>query len=145
MYLATSVDFGQTFSMAQKLGAGEWKLNACPMDGGGIAVSASGSWQAVWRREHTVYLSTKETPERRLADQASQAVVGFVGEMPIMLWEQDGALMLQRDGASPRRLADSAGAASMACGPRSAMVVWESTTTGPKRILFASLPDGKSD
>ena len=48
-YMSTSRD-GRTFSPAQKLGTGTWKLNACPMDGGGIAFTPTGKWLAIWRR-----------------------------------------------------------------------------------------------
>ncbi len=36
LYAALSSDGGQTFAPAVKLGTGTWKLNACPMDGGGV-------------------------------------------------------------------------------------------------------------
>jgi hypothetical protein len=54
MYWTRSRD-GIVFSQPEKLGTGTWKLNACPMDGGGIAVSGSGVVTA-WRREHDLYL-----------------------------------------------------------------------------------------
>lgn len=36
LYLIKSDNNGRSFSDAQKLGMGNWKLNACPMDGGGL-------------------------------------------------------------------------------------------------------------
>ena len=38
MYVARSTDGGRTFPPAAKVGAGTWKLEACPMDGGALAV-----------------------------------------------------------------------------------------------------------
>ena len=35
-YLADSMDRGDTFSSATKIGTRSWPLQACPMDGGGI-------------------------------------------------------------------------------------------------------------
>ncbi|MEZ6080425.1 MAG: hypothetical protein R3C56_33570 [Pirellulaceae bacterium] len=55
MFLATSDDSGQTFGGAEKLGIGSWKLNACPMDGGELAVAADGSPLTVWRRNQQVF------------------------------------------------------------------------------------------
>lgn len=57
MYLATSLDRGKSFGPAVKLGAGAWPLNACPMDGGAVAVAAKGKLVSVWRREHEVFLT----------------------------------------------------------------------------------------
>lgn len=38
MYLSKSVNGGKSFNEVQKLGVGSWKLNGCPMDGGGLAI-----------------------------------------------------------------------------------------------------------
>ena len=46
---------GKPVSAAAKSGSGTWKLNACPMDGGGLAFR-NGEVTAAWRREHDVYL-----------------------------------------------------------------------------------------
>jgi len=55
MYLARSRD-GVHFSKPEKLGSGTWKLNACPMDGGGIAVTQDRIVTA-WRRENEIFLA----------------------------------------------------------------------------------------
>src|SRR5690606_37712137 len=55
MYVATSGDGGYTFPNVRKLGRGRWELNACPMDGGAVAVDAVGSLIAVWRRQDQVF------------------------------------------------------------------------------------------
>jgi hypothetical protein len=56
MYLVRSRD-GISFSKPEKLGTGTWQLNACPMDGGGIAISGDRVFTA-WRREGEIYLDT---------------------------------------------------------------------------------------
>ena len=62
MYVAKSGDNGQTFDPAEKIGIGSWKLNACPMDGGDLAVSASGSLSTIWRREREVFPAETQLP-----------------------------------------------------------------------------------
>ena len=42
MYMTSSTDGGATFSAGVKLGSGTWPLDACPMDGGYLAVSSNG-------------------------------------------------------------------------------------------------------
>ena len=68
MYLAKSEDSGQTFGLADKLGVGSWKLNACPMDGGDLAIAADGSPITVWRRNQQIFTSVAGglEPERLL-------------------------------------------------------------------------------
>jgi len=63
MYLASSSDGGKTFHPAEKLGAGTWKLNACPMDGGGLAITSQGKVVTTWRRENDVYLAFEGAAE----------------------------------------------------------------------------------
>src|SRR5206468_968 len=47
---------GRPVGPAVKQGDGTWKLDACPMDGGGIAVH-DGQVASAWRREHDIYLA----------------------------------------------------------------------------------------
>jgi hypothetical protein len=56
---------GKPVSKPVKQGEGTWKLDACPMDGGGIAALDGGVITA-WRREHDVYLAGQGRPERDL-------------------------------------------------------------------------------
>jgi hypothetical protein len=74
MYLVRSRD-GESFSRPEKLGTGTWKLNACPMDGGGLAVFENRIVTA-WRRDHEIYLTNpgaKEVPLEEGVDVAIAA------------------------------------------------------------------------
>ena len=71
--LAGSRDFyvmrlrdGKPVSTAAKQGLDTWKLEACPMDGGGIALS-KGELITAWRREKDVYLFEPGKPEVKLS------------------------------------------------------------------------------
>lgn len=66
MYLVSSRDGGKTFNPAQKLGRGTWPINACPMDGGGLAVDATGEVVSIWRRDKQVFLARPGETERLL-------------------------------------------------------------------------------
>jgi hypothetical protein len=57
---------GKAAGSAVKSGTGTWKLDACPMDGGGLAVR-NGEITAAWRREHDVYLAEPGKPEVKLS------------------------------------------------------------------------------
>ena len=135
IYLATSRD-GRTFSPAQKLGTGTWKLNGCPMDGGSLAFTPAGKWLTVWRRERTVFSSEVSGAEKQLAENATQPITAYSGKTPLVLWETNGALMLQRGTGSPARFAENAAAASIVSGPDTAIIAWEGTVRGAKTILL---------
>jgi hypothetical protein len=62
MYLASSSDGGATFGKAAKLGKGTWPLDACPMDGGYLAVSPKGDIFTAWRRDNEVFLTSASGP-----------------------------------------------------------------------------------
>ena len=128
LFMATSLD-GRSFSEAQKLGTGTWKLDACPMDGGSIAFAPAGKWLAVWRRNSTVLVSAPDLPEKQLATNAAQPVVAYLGKAPLILWETGGGISLQRGAEPPMRFADHARSPSIAGGPNSAVVAWESGAT----------------
>jgi hypothetical protein len=128
------------FSPAVKLGTGTWKLEGCPMDGGGLAFSPGGNWLATWRREKAVFASIAESEEMPLGADASQPVAAYAGNTPILLWESGGALMMKRGDAPPAKFADGGKFASVASGRDAACVVWEGTAADGKTLLFERLP-----
>jgi photosystem II stability/assembly factor-like uncharacterized protein len=97
MYLVRSDDGGKTFGPATKAGTGSWKLNACPMDGGGLQVGKDGAAVAVWRRESTVYLSTSSNPEQ-LIGPGRQPVVAETPAGPVLAWTEGRTLKALRPG-----------------------------------------------
>ncbi len=138
IYVATSRD-GLLFSPPQKLGTGTWKLDGCPMDGGGLAFSPGGEWLAVWRRERTIFSSSLDNPDSTLATAAAQPIVAHLGKTPLLLWESNGALMLQRGSGEPACIARDAKAASIAGGATVAFAAWEANVNGLKTILLDSI------
>ena len=77
LYLTRSTD-GVQFSPAHKLGTGTWKLNACPMDGGGIADSEAGVVTA-WRRERSIFLARPGAPEIKIGEGTDVAITAGSG------------------------------------------------------------------
>lgn len=73
MYITGSAD-GVTFTTARKLGQGSWMLNACPMDGGGLAFDAQGMPVTTWRREKQIYLAGAAGAEKLLGDGKDAAL-----------------------------------------------------------------------
>jgi hypothetical protein len=92
LYLIRSTDEGHTFGTACKLGYGTWKLNACPMDGGGLAVRKSSGIYSVWQREGKLYLVESDKKEEFIAQGRSCDITD--GESPIITWQEGSELKL---------------------------------------------------
>jgi BNR repeat-like domain len=105
MYLTRSAD-GVHFSKPEKLGNGTWPLNACPMDGGGLAVSNDRIVTA-WRRDETVFLAAPgraETPvgdgkDVALAVAGDKTYVSRTHGTAIEVWVNGKVEVLAKEGA----------------------------------------------
>ncbi len=103
MYLTSSAD-GKTFSKPAKLGNGSWNINACPMDGGGIALG-HGRITTAWRREKQLYLDVPGEPEQSIGEGADVAVAeGAKGVYAI--WTSGGAVMARTPSGQPATMAE---------------------------------------
>ncbi|UFH52911.1 sialidase family protein [Spirosoma sp. KNUC1025] len=93
MYLLKSEDGGQTFGKAEKIGKGTWKLNACPMDGGGLYMTPNGTVSTVWRRENKVYTARPGQPETELGEGKNAKIV-LTEKGEYVVFQQAGQLMI---------------------------------------------------
>jgi hypothetical protein len=91
-----------------KQGQGTWKLDACPMDGGGIAPD-SGDIATAWRREHNVFLARPGQAERDLGPGQDIALAaGPKG--PAAIWVNGKTIQLLEPGATAARILSENGA-----------------------------------
>ncbi|MEZ5351083.1 MAG: sialidase family protein [Bryobacteraceae bacterium] len=86
MYYTKSTDAGATWSAASKLGRDTWKLDACPMDGGALAVSATGKVFTVWRREQTVFVSLVDNKESSLGQGKDASIAAGLNDDLYAVW-----------------------------------------------------------
>lgn len=109
MYVIRSTDRGQSFSSAQKLGQGTWVLNACPMDGGGVAVTDEGELVSVWRREKGIYTAGSRGAEKKLGTGKDPAIaVGRSGTY--IAWTSASTIQLISPGKEDPATLSSEGA-----------------------------------
>ncbi len=107
LYLSHSTD-GAHFSSAQKLGKGTWILEACPMDGGALAIER-GQPVSAWRRASEVFLASPGQAESRLGEGKDVAMaVGAKG--PYVAWVTDKGLQIHAPGAAAARKVSDDGA-----------------------------------
>lgn len=145
MYLTRSDDGGQTFLDASKLGTGSWSLNACPMDGGDLAVNQDGSITTVWRREKTLFTTRDGKANESMLATGEQPCIAIGPESGYLAWveKRHGALKLLKLGSNTvtvldERAADPSIGISQARG-KPIVVVWESTGKSGQSIVAATV------
>jgi hypothetical protein len=124
-FYALRIRDGKPVSDAVKQGTGTWKLDACPMDGGGIAVR-NGELVSAWRREHDVYLAEAGKPEVKLgAGQDIALAVNSKGAYTA--WSTPGGIEAHLAGAAANTHLSDAGAfpALLALPDGSILAAWE--------------------
>jgi hypothetical protein len=127
MYVVESRD-GAAFGPAIKQGRGSWLLQACPMDGGAVALGA-GTTDAVWRREATLYASATRAPapvsdaEVELGP-GRDPVVARSDQRVDMAWTGPDGIVLRQADRSPTPLG-AGGFASIVALPAQTVVAYE--------------------
>jgi hypothetical protein len=115
---------GKPMGNAVKQGAGTWKLNACPMDGGGVAVRNGEIWSA-WRREHDVYLAEPGKPEVRLGAGENIALAANA-KGAYSVWSSARGIEALMPGAKPIVISDKGAFPAIVALPDGAVLaVWE--------------------
>ena len=98
LYLIKSSDGGASFGKAQKLGKGSWKLNACPMDGGSLAINKNGKVQTVWRRNENVFTAVPGIPEIKIGS-GKNCTIETVDNKNVYAWTDKGdVIFIKADG-----------------------------------------------
>ena len=95
MYSALSKDEGKTFAEAEKLGKGNWTINACPMDGGAVAVTSEGKVFTAWRREGTVYFTGAKAGEEIEVGPGKNPWIAAAGKTAYLAWEGRNGLCVK--------------------------------------------------
>jgi hypothetical protein len=116
---------GQPAGAATKQGEGTWKLEACPMDGGGI-VQRNGEIVTAWRREKEIYLARPGKPEAKLGPGQDVALAAnSKGEYAI--WTNGRAIDALLPGSStPAQISDTGAFPAIVALPDGAMLAaWE--------------------
>ncbi len=126
---------GKPVGNAVKQGEGTWKLEACPMDGGGIALR-NGEIVTAWRREKDIYLARQGKPEAKLGPGQDVALAANAkGEYAI--WTNGKGIDALLPGSSaPARLSETGAFPSIVALPDGAMLAaWEENGTIATRRL----------
>ena len=123
MYLIRSADLGKTFGPAQKLGRESWALNACPMDGGGIALQ-NGVPQTVWNRKSVIYTVKPGAKEMEIGKGRS-CTIETLNDKNIFAWVDKGDIVLLKPTGEKLMLGKGQLPILKAASRNSALCVWE--------------------
>ncbi len=103
LYLIQSSDAGHSFGAAQKLGKGSWKLNACPMDGGSLAINKTGEVQTVWNRKGNIFTAVPGIPEIEIGKGRGCAIT-TVGNENVYAWSDENKIICVKSNGTKKTL-----------------------------------------
>ena len=93
LYLLQSDNKGNTFNNPIKLGYGTWKLNGCPMDGGGLTLNEKNIISTVWQREGRIFYSKPNEVEKQIGTGRNCNITD--PNDPIITWQEGKKLNLK--------------------------------------------------
>ncbi|MGF7079079.1 hypothetical protein [Mucilaginibacter sp. UYCu711] len=125
LYVTRSSDNGLTFAAAQKTGIDTWKVNGCPMDGGGLRISPANAVQTVWQRKGNIYYATSNKPETYLAKGRTCSISGS-GTNPLITYQNRDTLnMIAFPQKTPRMVGTGGYLKAVPVNSAANLFVWE--------------------
>jgi hypothetical protein len=124
LYLINSPDGGKSFGQAEKIGNGSWKLNGCPMDGGGLAIDKSGTPETVWRREGKIYAATSVLSEKEIGEGRSCSIE-TINDKNIYAWTENGNVIVLKPSGMKINLGKGSLPLMKAINNEKVICVWE--------------------
>jgi hypothetical protein len=127
MYVSRSGDGGRTWERAAKVGNGSWPLNACPMDGGGLAAGPAGEPVTVWRRGMQIFTARPGGPESPVGEGKDPALA-VTSRGVFLAWTGAGGLTARTPSGRGPIVLDPKGAYVQlaALHDGTALAAWES-------------------
>lgn len=139
MFWTASKDGGKTFGEAAKLGRGSWELDACPMDGGAIAVQGEhGKIATAWRRDKQVFLVTNQPADERMLGTGVQPWLAADKQRAYSVW------LSRRPGDLYLAVSDQDQSIKLATGARDPVVAAAAIDQGPVIVAWEEDENGQS-
>jgi hypothetical protein len=116
---------GKPASAPERQGSGTWKLDACPMDGGGLA-AYQGRAGTAWRREKDIYLVEPGWAEKKLGTGQDVALAAN-RQGWYAVWSSPAGIQAMLPGATQAAQISLAGAfpAAVTTGSGAIVAAWE--------------------
>jgi hypothetical protein len=116
-------DAQRRFGKPEKLGLGTWKIDACPMDGGGL-VHAGAKTVTAWRRVGDIYMAEPGQPERKIGEGKDVALAAG-GDAVYAAWIKGTQLVLWNSGKRETIASQAAFPNLTALPGGGALLAWE--------------------
>jgi len=133
MYMGRSTDNGKTYINA-KLGKDTWKIEACPMDGGAVALDSRAGIQSIWRRGNAIFHAVPGGQEIELGPGKNPSMT-YSAYGPYLAWSVGTQLMLRTPTQKTAKVF-AEGSYIQLAGTGPVFAVWESKGA----ILVERLP-----
>jgi hypothetical protein len=95
MYLIESSNGGTSFGEVKKLGTGSWALDACPMDGGSLAINNNNIPQTIWRRKGKIYSCEPGKAEVEIGEGRG-CTMESVNSKNVYAWTENGEVIVRK-------------------------------------------------
>ena len=93
IFYTTSANKGKSFTAALKSGTGTWKLNGCPMDGGGSFINDKGIVSAAWQRRGDVFYAVQNQPEQKVGS-GRDVSMAQLKNITVIAWQEKNTIKL---------------------------------------------------
>ncbi len=135
LYLVQSVDGGSSFGRAYKLGWGSWDLDACPMDGGTLALNKKGLPETVWNRKGIIYNCIPGKEEKAIG-HGRNCSMESIDDQAVFVWVEKGNVVILKPDGSKENLGNGQEPLLKAVGNNQILCVWENKNQILKKLLF---------
>jgi hypothetical protein len=125
LYTLRSTNGGKTFSAAQKMGLGTWKLDGCPMDGGAVNINAFNQIQSVWQRKGEVYFAQDAEPEVYIGKGSTCSLVAGSTKATITYQNKDTLKLVNLPGKTTTVIGQGGFVRSVHLNTTHDLFVWE--------------------
>lgn len=124
LYLMRSVNNGASFGKAEKLGTGNWQLNACPMDGGGLAINENGQVRTIWRREGAIFTDAPGVPEIEVG-KGRNCTIAAIDNKNMFAWTENGKVLFIKPNGQKKTLGKGSLPVLKGVDDEHAICVWQ--------------------
>lgn len=124
-YLAESNNGGGTFTNPEKLGLGTWKLNGCPMDGGGVTIDEHNQVLTTWQREGIVYYCKLHEKEISIDKGRIGSITASKGKVICCYQNSNEIRMKEMTSGKEQTIAKGSFVKSIVLPTQSILLVWE--------------------
>jgi hypothetical protein len=104
LHFTTSVDGGETFAEPEKLGSGTWKINGCPMDGGGLMVNYAGDLNTIWQRNGEIFTANSSKDEQLIGKGRAPFIAGNDQQTYIVFASGEDIMAIETENSKPIKI-----------------------------------------